>query len=334
MRYEDVGVSIERGNELVKFLRKMFGSRNIGPFASLFPIKDVVKEYPSPLLVFSSDGVGTKALLHKRYHTMRYAAQDLVAMNVNDIVTVGAKPLVFLDYVGISRVDLTYDLKEFFVGLEETLSSIGCVLGGGETAEMPDIYNNGKFDLVGFVLGLVDKGKKLGPERVKEGDVLIALPSSGVHSNGFSLVRKLLDNGLDPMLKLKNGKDLIEVLLKPTRLYVRQTLHLLQTQYVHAAVHVTGGGLVENPPRVIPEGMEIVIDRQWEIPEVFDIIKDAAEMNEMEMMKTFNMGIGFIYVVASEGVSSVLRCLEELGEEPFIIGEVKRAEGDHRIRFR
>lgn len=334
MRYEDAGVSVERGKEVVNFLKGLFGNKDIGPFASSLKLDDILKEYSSPSFIFSCDGVGTKILLHKKYHTMRYAAQDLVAMNANDIATVGAKPVVFFDYIGINKVLLSSDIKDFFAGLKYTLSSIGCKLGGGETAEMPDIYLDGTLDLAGFVVGVVDKGKQIGPQRVEIGDILVALSSSGIHSNGFSLVRKLLDNRLDPMQRLKSGENLIDVLLKPTRLYVNQTLHLSGNPYVHAAVHVTGGGFVENPPRAIPEGMEIVIDRQWEIPEIFGVIRKEAKMDEMEMMKTFNMGVGFIYLVAPEGVSKILKCLEDIGEKPFIIGEVKKAEGDHRIRFR
>ncbi|MCR4433998.1 MAG: phosphoribosylformylglycinamidine cyclo-ligase [Caldiserica bacterium] len=315
MRYKDAGVDISRAEKLKEKLRDLFGER-IGPFAGTF-------SWEGKLFVVSTDGIGTKLQLLAKYGRMKEAAQDLVAMNVNDIFCLGAKPLFFLDYVGCHRIETEF-LQPFFQSLKALLDSLHCVLLGGETAEMPSVYPQGSLDLVGFVVGIVDTpdGLPLGPEKVKAGDLAIALPSSGPHSNGYSLINKLLAKGL------LDEKDpaLMRSLLQPTKIYSFQF-----REGIHACAHITGGGLSKNLPRMVPQGLRL--DFQiGDVPQVFEKIQKAGKIPSMEMLQTFNMGTGFVLLVDRERAGEILKSLE--GFCPRLAGKVIEDEKDRRLRIR
>jgi phosphoribosylaminoimidazole synthetase len=314
LRYKDAGVDISRAEKLKRKLRDLFGE-TIGPYAGVFP-------FNGRLFAASTDGIGTKLQLLLRYGKMREAAQDLVAMNVNDIFCLGARPLFFLDYVGCHRIQPEL-LQPFFESLKALLSSLHLKLLGGETAEMPSLYPPGTLDLVGFVVGVVDTpdGLPWGPERVKAGDLAIALPSSGPHSNGYSLINKLLREGL-----LKEDRSLMDSLLQPTKIY-----SFAFQEGIHACAHITGGGLSKNLPRIIPEGLRL--DFQiGSVPEVFEKIREAGKIPFEEMLQTFNMGTGFVLLVDREKVEEILHLLASY--QPRLAGEVSRDEKDSRLRIR
>ncbi len=314
MKYKDAGVDIDRSNKLVKKLQRTFGNV-IGPFGGTFDLKGTA-------LVTSTDGIGTKLNLEVKHMRMEAAAQDLVAMNVNDISCMGAKPLFFLDYIGCHRIDDTL-LDPFFSSLNSILSNLGCKLLGGETAEMPSIYPKGGLDLAGFVVGEVQTsdGKPLGPQRVKDGDVAIALPSSGPHSNGYTLVNKLIEDRL-----IDDFDDsLLNSLLAPTKLYVFKSM-----EGVHACAHITGGGVIENIPRIIPKGLRLDF-KIGSVPEVFEIIQKSGNVSDEEMLRTFNMGTGFVILADPKNVSDVVNKLHDF--EPRIAGKVCEDETDRRLRI-
>lgn len=315
MRYKDSGVDIFRAERLKKKIRDLFGER-IGPFAGTF-------SWEGKLFVASTDGIGTKLQLLAKYGRMKEAAQDLVAMNVNDIFCLGAKPLFFLDYVGCHRIE-TKILQPFFQSLKALLDSLHCVLLGGETAEMPSVYPQGSLDLVGFVVGIVDTpdGLPLGPEKVRAGDLAIALPSSGPHSNGYSLINKLLEEGLLD----KSDSTLMDSLLQPTKIY-RFEFH----EGIHACAHITGGGLTKNLPRIVPQGLRLNF-QIGDVPQVFEKIKKAGKIPSEEMLQTFNMGTGFVLLVDRGKVGEILKSLE--GFSPRLAGEVIEDEKDRRLRIR
>ena len=315
LKYKDVGVDIDRSSILEKKLRKTFGNV-IGSFGGTF-------EFNGSTLVSSTDGIGSKLNLEVKYMKMNAAAQDLVAMNVNDISCMGAKPLFFLDYVGCHKIN-NLVLEPFFKSLKITLDSLDCKLLGGETAEMPFIYPEGMLDLAGFVVGELKTSdrKPLGPEKVKVGDVAIALPSSGPHSNGYTLVNKLLNDGLLD----DSDTPLMNALLAPTILYVFDP-----TDGIHACAHITGGGLIENLPRIIPEGTKLDFEI-GNVPEVFRKIQKAGNIPDDEMLRTFNMGTGFVLIVDPKKVNNIANELRDFN--PRVAGKVCEDETDRRLRIR
>ncbi len=315
MKYKDVGVDIDRANDFVSKLYKTFGSV-IGAFGGTFKFKNST-------LVASTDGIGTKLILETKYNRMDSAAQDLVAMNVNDISCMGAKALFFLDYIGCHKID-THVLDPFVKSLKTILDSLDCRLLGGETAEMPSIYPEGIFDLAGFVVGEISTSDKrpLGPQKVKTGDIAIALPSSGLHSNGYTLVNKLIDNGYLDV----SDSSLLEALLKPTNLYVFNIV-----EGIHACAHITGGGLVENLPRIVPTNMRIDFEL-GNVPELFAKIQKAGNISDDEMLRTFNMGTGFVILADAKKVNAIMNELKDFN--PRIAGEVIEDETNCRIRIR
>ncbi|MDI6868790.1 MAG: phosphoribosylformylglycinamidine cyclo-ligase [Coprothermobacterota bacterium] len=314
MKYKDAGVDISRAEKLKSWLKDLFGE-TIGPYAGTFSLGE-------KLLVASSDGIGTKLKLMARYRRMKEAAQDLVAMNVNDIFCLGAKPLFFLDYVGCHRIEIEL-LQPFFESLKALLDSLHCQLLGGETAEMPSVYPEGSLDLVGFIVGIVDTSDHLpfGPEKVKAGDLAIALPSSGPHSNGYSLINKLLQEGY----LQESDQALMESLLQPTKIYRFEYL-----EGIHACAHITGGGLSKNLLRIIPEGLKLDF-KVGEIPEVFEKIRKAGKIPLEEMLQTFNMGTGFVLIVDPEKAEEVLKNLAIF--QPRIAGKVSQDEKGSRLRI-
>lgn len=333
--YEASGVSLEAGYESVRRIKKhiarterlgMMG--NIGSFGGMFDLAALnIKE---PILVSGTDGVGTKlkiAFLMDKHDTI---GQDVVAMCVNDVLAQGAQPLFFLDYVAVGKNDPA-QIEQIVKGVAD-----GCVLAnasliGGETAEMPDMYLEGEYDIAGFTVGVVEKSKLIDGSKVKVGDILIGIQSSGVHSNGFSLVRKIVlkDNQLDlnqfyPEL---NGK-LGDVLLTPTKIYVKPVLDILKSVDVHAICHVTGGGFDENIPRVLSENQGIEVEeRSWTKPPIFDFLEKKGAVNHREMFNIFNMGIGMVLVVDSKDQDEILSILNSHHEQGFVIGKVTDTPG-------
>lgn len=315
LTYKDAGVDIDAGTELVRRIAKM--APGIGGFGGLFPLGD-------SYLVAGTDGVGTKLKLAFETGIHDTIGIDLVAMSVNDIVTSGAKPLFFLDYYATSRLDV--DLAEKVIkGIVDGCQQSDCALLGGETAEMPDFYADGEYDLSGFAVGIVKKDSVIDGKNIAAGDVLIGLPSSGVHSNGFSLVRRVLNqSGLSLTDPLPGSSvTLGEALMAPTVIYVKQVLDIISKGGVKGIAHITGGGFTDNIPRVFPKGLGALIYKDsWTIPPIFKWLQEAGRIEDAEMRRTFNMGIGMVLVVNE---AAVLRILAE-NHPAFRIGEVVKGE--------
>ena len=308
----------------------------LGGFGGFFDPK--AAGYTNPVLVAATDGVGTKlkiAIAADRHDTVGI---DLVAMSVNDLVVQGAEPLFFLDYLAVGRLDIERG-RAILAGVAEGCRQAGCALIGGETAEMPGMYAAEDYDLAGFAVGAVERGRALTGDAVREGDLLLGLASNGLHSNGFSLVRRIVESGghdyRDPA-PFDGARTLAEALLEPTRIYVRACLAALKTGGIHAFAHITGGGLVDNLPRVLPEGLAAEIDlAAWEIPPVFRWLAEAGGVPAGEMARTFNCGVGMVAVCASERVEAARAALEEHGETVTVIGTVgPRAPGSEAINLK
>ena len=337
LTYADAGVDIDAGNALVERIKpaaartKRAGSMaGLGGFGALFDLK--AAGYTDPVLVAATDGVGTKLKIAIDTGEVDGIGIDLVAMCVNDLICQGAEPLFFLDYFATGRLDVDQAAR-IVEGIAEGCAQAGCALIGGETAEMPGLYGAGDFDLAGFAVGAMERGAHL-PQGVAEGDVLLGLASDGVHSNGYSLVRKVVEQaglGWDAPSPFGEG-SLGAALLTPTRLYVRPALAALRAGGVRALAHITGGGLTENLPRVLPDGLGAGIDLgAWALPPVFGWLQAQAGIAEGEMLKTFNCGIGMVIVVAPDRAEALAQLLAEAGERVHVLGEVQQGEG---IRYR
>ena len=345
--YKDAGVDIEEGSrfarEVVKLMHGTFGERvteNTGGFGALFSLDyDETlfrRNYEHPILVSSTDGVGTKLKVAFRTGRHDTVGIDLVGMCVNDILVLGAEPLFMLDYLATGRLQREV-LRDVVAGIADGCQKAGCSLLGGETAEMPDFYQDGEYDMAGFVVGVVEKDRVITGEKTRPGDLVLGLPSSGLHSNGYSLVRKLFfkQEGMscdDSLAEFGIEKSLGEELLTPTRIYVRPVRLALQRysvkQVVRGIAHITGGGLVENIPRILPEGCSVRLDPgTWERPRIFDVIRELGEVPPEEMYRTFNMGIGLTLMVSPYYADSVMRKLRRAGEKPVTIGEVIPGDG-------
>ena len=331
--YADAGVDIDAGNALVDRIKPAAARTKrpgvmsgLGGFGALFDLKGA--GYSDPVLVAATDGVGTKLRIAIDTGHVSGVGIDLVAMCVNDLVCQGAEPLFFLDYFATGKLD-TDTAAQVIEGIAEGCAQSGAALIGGETAEMPGMYPAGDFDLAGFAVGAMERGQDL-PSGVAEGDVLLGLASDGVHSNGYSLVRKLVDVsglGWEADCPWAEG-SLGQVLLTPTRLYVRQVLEAVRAGGVHALAHITGGGLTENLPRVLPEGMGAEIDLDsWELPAVFGWMADTGGMAEAELLKTFNCGIGMIAAVAPDRADELTAILTTAGETVTRLGTVTAGQG-------
>lgn len=332
--YKDAGVNIQEADDFVKNITRMAQSTftkgvmsGIGGFNGLFKMN--LNKYTDPILVSCTDGVGTKlkiAFLMDKHDTVGI---DLVAMNVNDLIVCGGSPLFFLDYIATGKLNVEKG-KKIIEGIVNGCKNAGCALLGGETAEMPGLYIEGEYDLAGFAVGIVEKKKIIDGRKVKLKDVVIGLPSSGLHSNGYSLVRKIFFEKEKYTLngKLQEcGCSLGEELLRPTRIYVRIINKLIEKFSIKAIAHITGGGLLENIPRVLPSNKKVVIekDRIPALP-IFEIIQSLGEVPEQEMFRTFNMGIGMTIIVDAEEADAVVRFLKQQGEKAFIIGEVLKGK--------
>ena len=333
-QYKKAGVDLHAGYEAVNRIGQHVARTKIpgvmgglGGFGGLFDIGSL--GYTHPILVSGTDGVGTKLMLAFAMDKHDTIGIDAVAMCVNDIVTCGAKPLFFLDYIACGKLD-PQQIEDIVKGISDGCVDAGCALIGGETAEMPGMYPVGEYDLAGFSVGAVEKSAQITGEHIKAGDALIGLSSSGVHSNGFSLVRRLIkEQNLDlhktyPEL----GGTLGETLLMPTRIYVRQVVSLLETVAIKGMAHITGGGFYENIPRVLPAGLGATISKgSWDIPAIFPFLQAAGDIADKDMYSVFNMGIGMMLVVDKDDVNTVLDGLKAMGEQAFFIGTVSEGEG-------
>lgn len=334
LTYKEAGVDIDAGEELVERIKAPVKRTNrpevIGGLGGFGALTRIPQGYKRPVLVTGTDGVGTKLRLAIDYNRHSTVGQDLVAMCVNDLIVQGAEPLLFLDYYGTGK--LSVDIAATVVsGIAYGCELAGCALVGGETAEMPGMYEEGDYDLAGFAVGVVDEDKIIDGSAVKEGDTLIGIASSGPHSNGFSLIRAVLKaSGTDPeAVKLPSGKVLLDALIEPTRIYVKSVLKLIKDAEVHALAHITGGGFWDNIPRVLPEGTCAAIDgKSWKRPEVFDWLEQAGGISRHEMFRTFNCGVGMIAAVPAKEAEKALKSLKESGENAWILGEIKKVGAD------
>jgi phosphoribosylformylglycinamidine cyclo-ligase len=333
--YKDAGVDIDAGNEAVRLMRGHVRSTfrpevltDIGGFGGLFALD--IKKYQEPVLVSGADGVGTKlkvAFLADKHDTV---GQDAVAMCVNDIIVQGAEPLFFLDYLAVGRLDPA-KVADIVGGVAAGCRLAGCALIGGETAEMPGFYPEGEYDLAGFAVGVADRANIIDGRHSEIGDTIIGLPSSGLHSNGFSLARKVLFDIAGWTVEShipELGKTLAEELLTPTKIYVRAVLDVMKKATVRGMAHITGGGLPENLPRCLPSGMGAKLDKDaWDVPTVFELIKERGNVPQEDLFRTFNMGIGYVLVIKKDETDIALAALRVVGETPLILGEVTATEG-------
>ncbi|MCX4188172.1 phosphoribosylformylglycinamidine cyclo-ligase [Methylophaga sp. OBS4] len=336
LSYRDAGVDIEAGNALVDRIkphaaktRRPGVMAGLGGFGSLFELP--VDRYKHPVLVSGTDGVGTKLRLAIESGIHNTIGIDLVAMCVNDIAVLGAEPLFFLDYYATGKLDI--DVAESVVsGIAEGCLQAGAALVGGETAEMPSMYEAGDYDLAGFCVGVVEKDAVIDGSQVAVGDKLIGLASSGPHSNGYSLIRKILERSGEALTAEFDGSTLGGHLLAPTRIYVKSLLQLTEKINIHALSHITGGGLLENIPRVLPEGVKAVIDaNSWQRPAIFDWLQQQGNVEDQEMYRTFNNGIGMVVVVADNDAQQTLDLLNAAGETAWLIGQIAAAEADDAV---
>lgn len=332
--YAAAGVDVTAGYKAVELMKSHIARTHIpgvvsgiGGFSGLFAPN--LSGISRPVLVSGADGVGTKLRLAFWMDRHNTVGTDCVAMCVNDVVCCGAKPIFFLDYIALGK-NVPERVAEIVSGVAEGCVQSGCALLGGETAEMPGFYKEDEYDLAGFAVGLGDLDKMPDREQIGEGDVLIGLPSSGVHSNGFSLVRKIFGNEGQRYHTYSDelGTTLGETLLTPTKIYVRPVAALAETMLFKSAAHITGGGFYENIPRALPEGFSARIDRAaWEIPPIFHLIAKEGAVPEHDMFNTFNMGIGMVLVCAKENTDKALALLKKEGEQPVILGEVVKGQG-------
>ncbi|MBI5875584.1 MAG: phosphoribosylformylglycinamidine cyclo-ligase [Deltaproteobacteria bacterium] len=333
--YKKAGVNIDEGERLVNLIKPIARAASrpevmagIGGFGALFSLN--LKKYKNPVLVSSTDGVGTKlkiAFMLNRHDTVGI---DLVAMGVNDVLVSGAEPLFFLDYFATGKLNAK-DAAAVIKGIAKGCKEAECALVGGETAEMPGFYKDGEYDLAGFVVGIVEKDKIIDGSGIKPGDKIIGLASSGLHSNGYSLARKVIFDKLKLNAKSKPAgfkKNIGEELLTPTRIYVK-TIKALQKDFsLKGIAHITGGGLIENIPRILPDKCKAVIaKKRWKMPAIFKFIQEGGKIAEKEMLRTFNCGIGMVIIVSKKDSDRVVRKLKTLKEKAFLIGEIEKRNG-------
>jgi phosphoribosylformylglycinamidine cyclo-ligase len=330
MTYKGAGVDIEAGNRFVDLIKPLVKSTSrpevltdIGGFGGLFSLN--ASKYKSPVLVSSTDGVGTKLKLAFQLDRHNTVGIDLVAMCVNDIIVQGAEPLFFLDYFGTGKLT-PEKAAEVVAGIAEGCRQAGCALIGGETAEMPGFYGDGEYDLAGFTVGVVDRDAIIDGSTVQVGEVLIGIASNGLHSNGYSLARSIvnerLPGGIDAVFPELN-ESLGDALLRPTRIYVKAILNLLRDFEINGMAHITGGGLLENVPRVLPRHCKAVIKKDsWPKLPLFEILREAGNLEEKELYRTFNYGIGMVLVVPKRSADDILSRLQGLKEQAYVIGEI------------
>jgi phosphoribosylformylglycinamidine cyclo-ligase len=333
--YKQAGVDIEAGYEAVSRMKKHVARTmrpevmgGLGGFGGLFDLSAV--NVKNPVLVSGTDGVGTKLMLAFHLDKHDTIGMDAVAMCVNDVIVQGAEPLYFLDYIACGKA-VPERIEMIVKGIADGCEQAGCALVGGETAEMPGMYDDTEYDLAGFTVGVVDKERLITGSEIKPGNVLIGLSSSGIHSNGYSLVRKIVfEKGQLDLEKRYDGlhRTLGEELLTPTKIYVKPILEVLKKFDINGMAHITGGGFIENIPRMLPEGLQAEVDYgTWPIPPIFDLLQKVGELNRKEMFNIFNMGIGMVLAINEEILPEVVQILEANGEKAYLIGRVKEGEG-------
>ncbi len=329
LTYQSAGVDIDAGMELVRRIKQLKTPQKgvrwqvlsgIGGFSGLFELDWI--RYKNPILVSGCDGVGTKLKIAQRVNLHQTIGIDLVAMCVNDLVTCGGEPLFFLDYLSFGKLDVDM-AEDLLKGIVEGCHQAGCALLGGETAEMPSVYPEGEYDLAGFAVGVVEKEEIIDGSRINVGDAIIGIASSGLHSNGFSLVRKVFESDMEAF------KD---ELLKPTKIYVKSVLELKKAVDIKGIAHITGGGFLDNIPRILPQGTKTIIKKgSWNIPLIFSEIQKRGEVTDSEMFRTFNMGIGLVIIMAEKETQTSIERLKALGEQAYLIGQVERGNKEVEI---
>ena len=325
LTYKDSGVDITKGNKLIEKIKPIAKStlrpgvlNGLGGFGAMFEIP--LNKYKNPVLVSGTDGVGTKLMVAEMLNKHDSIGIDLVAMCVNDLIVQGAEPLFFLDYYATGSLN-TEIATSVISGIGEGCIRSGCSLIGGETAEMPGMYKGEEYDLAGFCVGIVEKDNIIDGSKVSVGDQIIALGSSGPHSNGYSLIRKVLE-------KTTPSSEQLEALLEPTRIYVKSILSLNKSHPIHAISHITGGGLLENIPRVLPKNLAAKLDsNSWETPEIFNWIQDQGKIDTNEMYRVLNCGVGMIVIVPKESLDDSIKLLNSNGEDSWLIGEIVSSNG-------
>lgn len=340
LTYADAGVDIDAGNELVQKIKPMVARTmrsgvlgGIGGFGGMFELP--VDRYQQPVMVSGADGVGTKLRLAIELGIHDTIGIDLVAMCVNDIIVCGAEPLWFLDYLATGKLDVS-QAQDIISGIAEGCVQSGAALLGGETAEMPGIYANDDYDLAGFAVGVVEKSAIIDGTAVAAGNTLIAIGSSGPHSNGYSLIRKVIEGHSleDAPESLQNGQTLGQALLAPTKIYAKAIAAIQAEFSVNAIAHITGGGLTENIPRVLPENTVANIDRNsWTLPAIFQWLQNNGNISTPEMLKTFNCGVGMVLAVDAKDADAIVASLKQASEHAWIIGSISAAEGDAVVQY-
>ncbi len=333
LSYRDAGVDIDAGDRLVENI-KPYAKRTMRPevlsgIGGFGGLVEISKKFREPVLVSGTDGVGTKLKLAFELNRHDTVGIDLVAMSVNDILVQGAEPLFFLDYFACGKLDVEA-ATEVIKGIAAGCEQAGCALIGGETAEMPGMYPAGEYDLAGFAVGVVEKANIITGADIKPGDVVLGLASSGAHSNGYSLVRKIIGRSAPDLdAQFDGGRTLADCIMAPTRIYVKPLLALMQKIKVKGMAHITGGGLLENVPRVLPENVTAVLDgKSWHTPKLFDWLREQGNVAQQEMYRTFNCGIGMVVIVAKSDAASAINQLEAAGETVRVIGDIQARHGD------
>ena len=340
LSYRDAGVDIDAGDRLVENI-KPFAKRTMRPevlsgIGGFGGLVEISKKFKEPVLVSGTDGVGTKLKLAFELNRHDTVGIDLVAMSVNDILVQGAEPLFFLDYFACGKLDVDA-ATEVIKGIANGCEQSGCALIGGETAEMPGMYPEGEYDLAGFAVGVVEKSKIITGEHIKTGDIVLGLASNGAHSNGYSLVRKIIERSHpDLNAKFDGERSLADCIMAPTRLYVKPLLALMQTLTVKGMAHITGGGITENVPRVLPQNVVADIDsKAWQMPKLFDWLREGGNVAAQEMYRTFNCGIGMVVIVSEADAGKAISQLQAAGEKVWQIGQIRARNGDeHQTQVR
>jgi phosphoribosylformylglycinamidine cyclo-ligase len=325
--YREAGVDIDAGDQLVEAI-KPYARRTMRPevlagIGGFGALVEVSKKYREPVLVAGTDGVGTKLKLAFQLARHGTVGIDLVAMSVNDILVQGAEPVFFLDYFACGRLEVPVAV-EVVKGIARGCEIAGCALIGGETAEMPGMYADGEYDLAGFAVGIVEKARIIDGRAIAPGDAVLGLASSGAHANGYSLIRRVLERARSDLAADFHGRSLADALMEPTRIYVKPVLELMQRVQVKGLAHITGGGLLENVPRVLPDATRAVLDRAaWPLPPLFAWLRKEAGIGDAELHRVFNCGIGMVVVVARDDADAARGLLEAQGEKVFLIGEIR-----------
>ena len=338
LSYRDAGVDIDAGDQLVEnikpFAKRTMRPEVLGGLGGFGALVEISKKYQNPVLVSGTDGVGTKLKLAFEWDIHHTVGIDLVAMSVNDILVQGAEPLFFLDYFACGKLDVAR-ATDVIKGIAEGCEQSGCALIGGETAEMPGMYPEGEYDLAGFAVGVVEKSKVINGRSIRPGDVVLGLASNGAHSNGYSLIRKIIErSNPDLDAEFDGGKTLRQAIIAPTRLYVKPILAALEKFEIKGMAHITGGGLTENIPRVLPENCVAQIDAQsWPLPKLFQWLQQAGNVEQQEMYRTFNCGIGMAVIVPAEQADAAQAFLAGQGETVYRLGTIrKRAGSEHQTQ--